>query len=284
VTSAAGTYRFVAAYSGDANNVAVTAVCNLANESVVVSPATPAIVTHASGPAGSPLTDTATLTGGSAPTGTITFTVFGPNNATCTGTPVFTSTKTVTGNGNYTSDGFTTGVPGTYNFVAVYSGDANNNAAATACGDPGENVTVSCTTTITGTSGPVVAATGTVCIINAHVNGGVTVQKGVNLVIENSTISGAITANTPGRVRICGTTTRGSVTVTGATGFVLIGGDGDDNCPPNTILGSLSVQNNHAGLEVIANTISGALINSGNSGAGPLPEDTAPDVNDNHHH
>ena len=109
IVTVAGTYRFTAAYSGDGNNFAVTTACNDANESVVVGPTTPTIVTVASGPvlAGGAISDTASLTGGVNPTGTITFTVFGPDNATCSGPAVFTSIKTVTGNGNYTSDPFT---------------------------------------------------------------------------------------------------------------------------------------------------------------------------------
>ena len=120
-TVAAGTYRWVAAYSGDANNAAVTTACNDANESVVVTKAAPAIATQASAPAtvGGTISDTATLSGGTGPTGTITFNVFGPNNATCSGTPAFTSTVTVAGNGNYLSGPFTATAPGTYRFVAV---------------------------------------------------------------------------------------------------------------------------------------------------------------------
>ena len=38
---AAGTYRWIASYSGDANNAAVAGACNAANESVVVSPVPP---------------------------------------------------------------------------------------------------------------------------------------------------------------------------------------------------------------------------------------------------
>ena len=63
-----------------------------------------------------------------APTGTITFTLFGPNNPTCTGAAIFTSTVPVAGNGVYPSAPFTATTPGTYNWVAAYSGDANNAA------------------------------------------------------------------------------------------------------------------------------------------------------------
>jgi hypothetical protein len=83
------------------------------------------------------------LSGGVAPTGSITFTAFGPGDATCTGSPAFTSTNTVTGNTSYPSNSFTTSAAGTYEFVAAYSGDANNTIATTSCGDPAEAVVVS---------------------------------------------------------------------------------------------------------------------------------------------
>src|SRR5262249_44928380 len=104
-------------------------------EQTVVSPASPTVVTTPSpttvtlGPASvtAPpvLTDSATLSGGFNPTGTITFLLFRGR------TLGHTETDTVSGNGTYsTPAGFTlptTGaVAGTYEWVAVYSGDANN--------------------------------------------------------------------------------------------------------------------------------------------------------------
>jgi hypothetical protein len=42
----------------------------------------------------------------------------------------------VAGNGDYTTAlGFTPTLPGTYQWVATYSGDANNEPASTSCGD-----------------------------------------------------------------------------------------------------------------------------------------------------
>ena len=93
--------------------------------------------------------DTATLTNGFGQTGTITFRLFGPNNATCTGTPVFTSIQSVGGNNTYSSTSFTPTAVGTYNWTASYSGDANNPATATACGDANETVTVNAVPTPT---------------------------------------------------------------------------------------------------------------------------------------
>lgn len=110
-----------------------------------VNQAAPAITTTASPNttlgAGT-LTDTATLSGGASPTQTITFTLFGPNNATCAGAPVFTSSRPVTANGNYTSAPFTPTAPGTYRWIASYSGDPNNAPVAGRCNDANENVDV----------------------------------------------------------------------------------------------------------------------------------------------
>ncbi len=119
------------------------------SSSVTVTKADPTITTTATGTAtvGTPTTDTATLTAAPppapAPTGTITFSLYGPNNATCTGAPAFVSMVPVSsGGGAYTSAPFTPTAPGTYRWVAAYSGDANNAAATTACGDAGETTTV----------------------------------------------------------------------------------------------------------------------------------------------
>ena len=104
----------------------------------------PTLTTQAS-PAvtlGAAISDTATLSGGLAPTGTITFTLFGPNNATCTGAAIFTSTVPVSGNGTYPSASFTPTLPGTYRWIANYSGDANNAATANACNAANESVIV----------------------------------------------------------------------------------------------------------------------------------------------
>ena len=76
------------------------------------------------------------LSGGYNPTGTIIFYRSTGVPATAHGS-VYTDTVTVSGNGTYTTaSGTTTGsdVPtaaGTYQWVAVYSGDTNNSGATT---------------------------------------------------------------------------------------------------------------------------------------------------------
>jgi hypothetical protein len=91
---------------------------------------------------GGSVTDLAILSGGNNPTGSITFRVYGPGDVTCSGAPVFTSTVAVNGNGTYESGVFTPEAVGTYRWIASYSGDFRNNAAAGACGDPDEGVVV----------------------------------------------------------------------------------------------------------------------------------------------
>ena len=111
VPSAAGEYRWIASYSGDSNNAAIAGTCISANEQVVVTQATPDIVTQASPTIelgqGS-LTDTATVTGlvnpiTGAGAGTISFTLYGPDDDDCS-TPIFTSAnRPMTLNGSQTT-------------------------------------------------------------------------------------------------------------------------------------------------------------------------------------
>ena len=138
-TSAAGSYRWVVAYSGDAANSTKTSGCADPQAEVVVSRRTPRLSVIATMvPTTGVTTATATLDKGAGltgPKGTISFRLYGPNNAMCGGAPVFTSTRSVSGNGTYTSDPFTPTAAGTYQWVLSYSGDADNWGAMTVCGD-----------------------------------------------------------------------------------------------------------------------------------------------------
>ena len=144
----AGTYRWTAAYTGDAQNAAVplsgAPACNVTGESTNVNKRTPSLSTVASAPItlGGTISDTATLGGTYSGTGTITFTLYGPTDASC-GTPIFTATTPVAGNTNYTSATFTPTATGTYRWIASYGGDANNSPVAGTCTSANESVLVS---------------------------------------------------------------------------------------------------------------------------------------------
>jgi hypothetical protein len=141
----AGSYRWVASYSGDPhNNRAGPTTCGDPNETIVIVPARPSLATLASPRAlsGAPITDTAVLRQGANPTGSVTFTLYGPNDANCAGGAIFSSTRNVDGDGIYVSDPVTPLADGSYRWRARYSGDADNARAVTACGDLGERVIV----------------------------------------------------------------------------------------------------------------------------------------------
>jgi uncharacterized repeat protein (TIGR01451 family) len=178
VPTLSGTYSWVAAYIGDAHNNPATTACNDPGETltvVIVARPTIATVATPSANTGDAISDTATLAGGNSPTGAISFSLFGPDTADCTGTPVFMSTKPISGNGSYPSAAFTSVLPGTYRWVAAYSGDTNNSAATTACNDPGE-------TSIVAT-----VSSQDVNLIMLNVGGFSTGQVGAYIVIVSNT-------------------------------------------------------------------------------------------------
>jgi uncharacterized repeat protein (TIGR01451 family) len=143
--TSAGTYRWIARYDGDVNNESAGPTgCADADQAVVVAKASPVLSTQ-----GSPSTVTgasigavAVLEGGARPTGTVTFRVYGPGDATCA-TALATSQSTVASAGPLTSEAFAPPGPGTYRWVASYSGDDNNEAAGPgACAGAESVVTV----------------------------------------------------------------------------------------------------------------------------------------------
>ena len=140
----AGTYRWIASYSGDAKNLSSTGVCNDEGETDTVNKANPGISTVASADVtiGGSISDTATVSGGNSPTGTVTFKLYGPNDATCANTAIFTSANRPLNGATATSAAFTPTAVGTYRWVATYNGDVNNNTASGACNDENESVVV----------------------------------------------------------------------------------------------------------------------------------------------
>ncbi len=140
-----GTYYWIASYGGDTNNNSAATKCGDTGETLTASKAAPTLTTQATTPVGigGAATDTATLASAYQPGGTITFRLYGPSaTASCSGMPVFTSTVPVS-NAQATSAVFHPLVAGSYYWVASYSGDMNNQAASTRCGDGGETLVVS---------------------------------------------------------------------------------------------------------------------------------------------
>ncbi len=130
VFNSAGTFFWQAHYSGDANNNPADSVCT--DETVVVAKNNPSAATaqHLIP------NDDFTLSGGFNPTGTITFKLYAPSDSTCSGNPALTQTVSVNGNGTYstTNQSFIASDEGTWRWASSYSGDGNNEAAASTCG------------------------------------------------------------------------------------------------------------------------------------------------------
>src|SRR5437016_222422 len=126
----AGTYRWIASYSGDANNNGFTTTCNEAGETSTVNRASPTMTTSATATqtAGGTIQDTATLSGGTSPTGTISFSLYGPNELSSAGGSTSASNDTRMRNGAYSSRAVTENVAGPYSCIASDSANTNNNA------------------------------------------------------------------------------------------------------------------------------------------------------------
>lgn len=179
-TSAVGLYRWIAHYSGDGNNNAVDTACNDSNESSTTQKATPALTTTATaGPVtvGDKIHDVAHLSGGFGTLGgTITFKVFAPSDASCQTPIAVTPDANVNGAGDYTSSDYTSSAVGTYNWIAHYSGDANNNSLDTACGDSNESSAVQeASPAISTTPSPAPTA-----VLGATLNDSATLSGGYN--------------------------------------------------------------------------------------------------------
>src|SRR5207253_3254975 len=97
----AGTYRWVASYSGDANNNGVTTTCNEAGETSTVNRASPTMTTSATATqtAGETIHDTANFFATRRPSDLISFSLYGPNDLSCGGSATSAGSATVSGNG-----------------------------------------------------------------------------------------------------------------------------------------------------------------------------------------
>jgi hypothetical protein len=134
----AGTYRWIANYSGDTGNNPTANGCNGANEDVVVLKHDSAIVTHQS----LIPQDNATVTGAGVvvPTGQVTFKLF-KNDNTCSSAAVFTQAKPLdatgkaktTNSGDPATNGYTANGNGTWYWRVSYAGDGSNQPSESNC-------------------------------------------------------------------------------------------------------------------------------------------------------
>ena len=162
----------------------LTASARGTSEGITVNPAQPTIATTASAATqlgAEQLTDVVTVSGRVSPqdSATVDFQLFGPDDATCEGTPVFESLDVPypASGGPVTSTAFAPTLPGTYRWIASYSGDLNNRPATGACNDANESVDVSkASPTMATAASPTVALGGGQITDTATVSGRVSPQ------------------------------------------------------------------------------------------------------------
>lgn len=96
----------------------------------------------AGGPVGTQVKDVAHLSGLVGPdgTGSVSFKLYADAACAGTATTLAASPATVTGDGDYSSASTSPAAPGTYHWIATFSGDPNNGAVSTGCSD--EMVTI----------------------------------------------------------------------------------------------------------------------------------------------
>jgi hypothetical protein len=136
MTTETGTYRWVADYGGDSNNTEARGECD--KEAVTIGKHSDGLTSTPSpgGVTGTVIWDTVKLSNGMDPGGTVTFSLYGPSDATCSSPAIFSSTVALKADGTTESATFAgTKTAGTYNWIAVYNGDATNVTANDKCGD-----------------------------------------------------------------------------------------------------------------------------------------------------
>jgi hypothetical protein len=99
--------------------------------------------------------------------------------------------------------------------------------------------------------------------------------------IRNSKIQGHLESREAAVLAVCGSELGGKVSVSGTSGFVLLGDPGDDDCEVNTVLGMATVTGNRGGVEMVGNSFRGGLTVEGNTGNGPLPEHAGTEIQAN---
>ena len=166
---------------------------------------------------------------------------------------------------------------GIHSIVARYSGDAQHQSSSSAPSSVG----IRCDMVISGQRfAPVLARRGTVCLVNAAITGTLVIPAGITLDVENSVIAGPLLVARAAGVRVCGSRFA-NLAVVASTGFAVVG-DPAHRCSANTVTGALLAISNAHGLVIVDNQVGGMLQAAGNSGAGPLSDETSPVISGNH--
>jgi hypothetical protein len=266
------THSITVAYTGDTNYLASSGL--LAGGQVVNKAPTATALTSVPNPSyfGDGVTLSATISvpppGAGVPTGTVTFS----DGGSVLGTSSLNSADQAT----FTTAGLQVG---THNLVATYAGDGNFLPSTSTA----QSQLVRCMTVVTGKVNGGLTVTGSTCVNNATVNGGITVLPGAALSLNSSTVHGGVTSAHGKAVTFCASLIDGSSTVSSTTGFVLIGDNGDDgySCGGNDLRGTLNLSANAGQIELGGNQIKGGASISGTSGVGPTVENLITEIEGN---
>ncbi|MBA3654056.1 MAG: Ig-like domain repeat protein, partial [Actinobacteria bacterium] len=153
---------------------------------------------------------------------------------------------------------------GVHSITATYLGDANFNPSTSAP----LSRTLTCDYNLTGwyNGSYSVSPTGTTCITNANINGGVDVPAGARLSIVGSNLNGYLNSyGSAGTIVACGNTILG-ITISGATGALTIGDPFGAGCAANSISGSVGLSGNRAGIQFLGNSVRNGMQVTNTSG------------------
>ena len=128
-----GRYSFVASYSGDTENQAVTEPCDSVGQAALVRKRKPVVKPRARLVGARRISIRARLAGAASPSGAVNFRLYGPRSERCRGKPAFSGSITVKSNGTYPLAEYLATEAGTYRLRVGYSGDQRNRRYKGSC-------------------------------------------------------------------------------------------------------------------------------------------------------
>lgn len=250
-----GSHPISFSYAGDANHFSsssnvITHVVNKADTSIALVGPSGAVDFGSNVPISA--TVSAVAPGAGTPTGTLT--IYDGSALLATGTLT----------GGATSFSVPDLLPGAHSLTAVYSGDGNFNASSTTVP---LTINLTCQTNLSGNvAGSFTAGPGSTCV-TANITGTLNVPAGARVFVSGVRIN-QVSANGPGRLAICGSTISGSVSISNATGPVLLGDAVNGRCAGNTFSGSMTINNNRGFVQIADNVLS--VVSAGGNRGGLL--------------